>query len=328
MKNIGSFYYKNEQGGIICELCPHNCHLRDGQIGICGVRQIIDGELFTLNYGEVSSAALDPIEKKPLYHYKPGKKILSVGSFGCNFSCGFCQNYSIAKEYPNTQYIPPEELIKIAVKAKEDGNIGIAFTYNEPSIWYEYIRDVISANHEDLDLVLVSNGYISKEPLLELLPHIKAMNIDLKAFNKGFYNSVCKGDMDNVLNTIKLASSKCHVEVTTLVIPGYNDAAEELEDLAKWLAAVDKDIPLHLSAYHPAYNFHVPPTSLEELLAAYNTAIKHLSYVYIGNVLGAETKTYCPKCHEPLIKRNGFNTEVLIYKNKCPFCEEHINIIL
>jgi len=328
LKNKASFYIKKDNAVIVCELCPHNCHLRDGQIGLCGVRQVSDGELFTLNYGEVSSVALDPIEKKPLYHYKPGKKILSVGSFGCNFSCGFCQNYSIAQEYPRTQFIPPEELIKIAVKAKDDDNIGIAFTYNEPSIWYEYIRDVASSNHEDLDIILVSNGYISEKPLLDILPYVKAMNIDLKAFNKDFYKSVCKGNMENVLNTIKVASSKCHVEITTLVVPGYNDAHEELEELVKWISSVNKDIPLHLSRYYPAYKFNAPPTPLEELVKGYKIAEKHLSYVYLGNVLGAETNTYCPHCHETLVKRDGFTAEVLINEHKCPTCGEHINIVL
>ena len=328
MKNNASFYIKKDSDVIVCELCPHNCHLREGQTGLCSVRKVSDGELFTLNYGEVSSVAMDPIEKKPLYHYKPGRKILSVGSFGCNFSCGFCQNYSIAKEYPRTQYISPEELITIAAKAKEEDNIGIAFTYNEPSIWYEYIREVASANHADLDIILVSNGYISEKPLLEILPYVKAMNIDLKAFNKDFYKSVCKGNIENVLNTIKVASSKCHVEITTLVVPGYNDAYEELEELVKWISSVDKDIPLHLSRYYPAYKFSAPPTSLEELIESYKIAIKHLSYVYIGNVLGTDANTYCPHCHEMLVKRNGFSAETLIHEDKCPSCGEQINIIL
>jgi pyruvate formate lyase activating enzyme len=286
MKREAMFYEKTENGRLHCYLCPHNCHIKNDGIGFCGVRKHEDGLLYSLNYGEITSASLDPIEKKPLAMYKPGSKILSVGSFGCNITCGFCQNHSISRGNPDSSYLEPSELVSLALKSKgESGNIGIAFTYNEPSIWYEYVYDVChSADLEELDMVLVTNGYITPEPLRELLPFISAMNIDLKAFNDNFYKKTCSGDVESVKRTIELASSSCHIEITTLLVSGCNDSPDEVEALCKWLSSVNPEIPLHLSRYFPRYKFDTPPTSLETMYMARDIAQSYLKHVFLGNI--------------------------------------------
>lgn len=286
MKRKALFYENMDESRVHCYLCPHNCHIKNGGIGFCGVRKNEDGELFSLNYGEITSAALDPIEKKPLALYRPGSSILSVGSFGCNMTCGFCQNHSISREKAPSTYVEPKDLIDMALRSKaEDGNIGIAFTYNEPSIWYEYVYDVCNqADSGELDIVLVSNGYISPEPLKEILPFISAMNIDLKAFNDDFYKKTCSGDVESVKRTIEIASPECHVEVTTLLVNGCNDSPEEVEKLCQWLASVNPEIPLHLSRYFPRYKFDAPATPVEKLYMAKEVADKYLSHVFLGNI--------------------------------------------
>lgn len=329
MRKEAMYYTKNENGEVSCGLCPHCCIIKEGRRGICGVREHQKGVLDCVNYGEVSSFGLDPIEKKPLFHYKPGSYIASVGSFGCNFNCGFCQNASIAKNMPKTKILLPEELIKMAQEMKVDGNIGIAFTYNEPSIWYEYVLESAQrCQNSNMDVILVSNGYISREPLKELIPFVNAMNIDLKAFNKEFYTSVCKGDLKSVLATIEYTNDYCHVEITTLLIGGYNDKASEIRELAKWVASINPDLPLHLSRYHPAYKFTDPPTSIESIQAAYSIAKEYLKYVYIGNVRGVLNNTNCYECGEKLVERNDFETKIFVNSNKCPHCGAKINIVL
>lgn len=317
------FYEKTNNDYVVCNLCPHNCHIKDGGRGLCGPRKVHDGKLYNLNYGEISSISLDPIEKKPLYHYKPGSYILSVGSFGCNFKCGFCQNYSISQHNVDTRYLDPEDLINLALEQKN--NIGIAFTYNEPSIWYEYIWDVSrKAIDKNIDIVLVSNGYISKEPLKELLPYISAMNIDLKAFKDEYYKNVCKGDIKEVLENIKLCSEKTHVEITTLLVNGYNDSEGEVEELCKWIASVNKNIPVHFSRYFPSYQFKEEPTPVERVLNAKKIGDKYLNYVYIGNIPGINNNTYCPKCNELVIKREGYEIKDLRANGKCRNCDFNI----
>lgn len=327
----GMHYFKEEDNINICCLCPHNCHLRSGQYGICKVRRVRNGVLETTNYGEVSSIAMDPIEKKPLYHFKPGSNILSLGSFGCNFKCGFCQNYSISMERPSTKYIDVEELLNIAVGLKGEGSVGVAFTYNEPSIWYEYIYDFAKLKEREknnIDIVLVTNGYIAEEPLEEILLYIDAMNIDLKSFRQEFYNKVCGGRVEEVMRTIERASRGCHVEVTTLVIGDRNSSMEEIDELSSWLASVNRDIPLHLSRYYPQYRFNDPPTPIETILRARETAEKQLNFVYVGNVPGETNDTCCPDCGKLLIKRRGYSMERHIKDNKCQYCGKNIAIIL
>lgn len=329
MENQALFYLKGNDGIVQCMLCPNRCILKEGMRGICDVRYAAGGTLKSLNYGEISSLAIDPIEKKPLYHYKPGSVILSAGSFGCNFHCGFCQNYSISKEKPDTRYIAPGDLVRLALHEKDNGNIGIAFTYNEPSIWYEYVLDTsILAKQNDLDIVLVTNGYINEEPLKKLLPYVDAVNIDLKAFNEEYYNKICGGDLKSVMETIALANEKCHVELTTLLVNGYNDTPFEVGNAAKWISSIDKNIPLHLSRYFPSYKFKTPPTPVENIMKCSNEARSYLNYVYTGNVNGVDSNTYCPSCGSILIKRNYYDTMSFIKENQCPDCGYPINVVL
>lgn len=283
------FYEKIEHGRTHCFLCPHNCIIPKDRRGICGVRSNMDGTLYTLNYGRITSIGVDPIEKKPLNRFHPGAYILSVGSVGCNLKCPFCQNHSIARVKPeeiHMHHASSDDIIAKAVSLKKEGNIGIAFTYNEPTIWYEFVYETARKTKEQgLLNVLVTNGYISQEPLKQILPYIDAMNIDLKAFNERFYKELVKGGLEDVKETIKQSAAKCHVEVTTLVIPGWNDSMEEMEEMAQWLSSLSADIPLHLSRYFPKFEMtDKPPTSLNTLTELKRTAERYLNHVYLGNV--------------------------------------------
>lgn len=271
---------------IKCKICPHGCELAENDIGFCRARSNIDSEIKCINYGKITSMALDPIEKKPLYHFYPGSKILSVGSFGCNMRCGFCQNHSISMQGGET----PSELLTaktLADKAEflaPNGNIGIAYTYNEPLIGYEFVLDCAKEIHSrKLKNVLVTNGLICDEPLQNLLPFIDAMNIDLKGFTSSFYKKI-HGDLDTVKHTVEVSSKTCHIEVTTLIIPGENDSEEEISALAKWLASVDDNIPYHISRFFPQYNYSdISATDVDKIYSLADAARKYLKYVYIGN---------------------------------------------
>ncbi|NLC02826.1 MAG: AmmeMemoRadiSam system radical SAM enzyme [Tissierellia bacterium] len=282
------YYNKLKDSKVHCVLCPHYCVVSNGDLGICNVRKNIDGELFTINFGEITSISMDPIEKKPLYFFKPGTSILSVGSFGCNLKCSFCQNYTIAQieEFQGkSDSVNPEELVEIILNKKD--SIGIAFTYNEPSIWYEYVYEVsklLKEKNPDKDVVLITNGFINEEPLRKLLPYVDGMNIDLKGFNNLYYNKICGGRLEPVLKTIEIAGKTTHVEVTTLLVTGENDNLEEVENIAKFLASVDKNIPLHLTRYFPTYKMSNPPTDLNFMYEAKKVAEKHLDRVILGNI--------------------------------------------
>lgn len=280
------FYRKIENEKVHCYLCPHNCVIKPDNTGICRARKNIGGELYSLNYSRISSLSLDPIEKKPLHRFHPGSVIMSAGTFGCNLKCSFCQNWSIAHLDADTAEMLPEQLVNKAFETKKSGNIGIAYTYNEPSIWYEYVYEcAVLANKKGLLNVLVTNGFISVEPLKELLPFIDAMNIDVKAFTPDFYKEICKAALDDVKRTVELAAPKCHVEVTTLVIPGLNDSVEEVRELSSWLASISTDIPLHLTRFFPNYRMiDKPVTPLNILQRAREIASERLNHVYIGNV--------------------------------------------
>jgi len=322
----GEFYEKLIDGRIKCFLCPHNCQISHNNIGRCGARKNLMGKLVALNYGKITAHNIDPIEKKPLYHFYPGKNILSIGSFGCNLKCSFCQNYSIAHELPQSIQAMPENIAEIA--NNQEGNIGVAYTYNEPSIWYEFVLDTAKLVKErGKKNVIVSNGYISRDPLLKLVPYTDAMNIDLKAFSNKFYNDICKGKQNPVLQTIITAEKYCHIEITTLLIEGLNTDEEEIIELSKWIASIDKNIPLHLSRYYPMYKMKLPPTSVETIIRLRNIARKYLNYVYIGNVYGRDNNTYCPNC-DALIVSRGFDTQIVNVTNKaCNNCGKEINII-
>jgi pyruvate formate lyase activating enzyme len=272
---------------VLCNICPHYCNIEEGHVGFCGARSNKNGEVTALNYGLLTGIALDPIEKKPLYRFNPGSKILSVGSFGCNFRCGFCQNHEISMAKLNevqTRYVSPEDLVETAKSLIPEGNIGIAFTYNEPLVGYEYVRDCAKlSKKEGLKNVIVSNGYICLEPLAELLPYIDAFNIDLKAFNNHFYKNI-SGELEVVKESIKLASKSCHVEVTTLIVPGENDEELEIRELAKWLASVRPDIPLHLTRFFPRFKMaEKKATKVKTVYDFAEIASEYLEYVYVGN---------------------------------------------
>ena len=272
---------------IVCSLCPHHCRLADGETGFCRARANESGAIRCKNYGRLTSVALDPIEKKPLYHFHPGSFILSVGSFGCNLRCPFCQNYAIsmADGQSETQDVTPAELAALAhdLSRRPHGNIGVAFTYNEPLLSYDFIMDAAPLLHEaGLFVVLVTNGTISPAPLKALLPHVDAMNIDLKGWQPDFYRRL-GGDLAAVKHTIARAVKSCHVEVTTLIIPGQNDSAGDMEEEALWLASLSPDLPLHISRYFPRWHENAPATPVETIERLAAIARKHLRFVHKGN---------------------------------------------
>lgn len=328
MMHPAMFYEKLEDGKVQCNLCPQDCIIKPGAPGFCRMRKNIDGELFSLNYARISSYGLDPIEKKPLYHFYPGSWIFSAGTLGCNFRCQFCQNWQIAQctDVPTTS-ITPEGLVALARRYPK--NIGIAYTYSEPMIWFEYVYDTAKlAREAGLKNVVVTNGFVREEPLKLLLTYIDAMNIDVKGFTAEFYRGITRGDLNPVLETVERAAGECHVEVTTLLIPGLNDDDRDIEALTEWLSGIDKQIPLHFSRYFPNYKMNRPPTPIATLEKARRIAKQRLEYVYIGNVPGEDNSTYCPECGEELINRDGSPAKVRLDSgNKCPNCKHPINVI-
>lgn len=274
-------------GGVLCRICPHACVINEGYKGFCMARANRGGVIVADSYGRISSLSLDPIEKKPLHRFHPGSMILSAGSYGCNLRCSFCQNHSISMSCmtdAETVMMSPEALLNKALLLAPRGNIGIAFTYNEPIINYEYVMDCARLFKENaLKVVLVTNGYINEEPLLELLPLVDALNIDLKGFTEEFYQKLA-GSLEPVKRSIVLAAGPCHVEVTTLIIPGENDSREEMERLSEWLASIDKSIPLHISRFFPGYRMTGKnSTPVETVYNLADLARKRLLYVYEGN---------------------------------------------
>ena len=310
------FYIKLGGQTIRCDLCPWNCILNPGQTGVCKVRSNKDGKLYTHVYNKIAALGIDPIEKKPLYHFFPGKNILSIGEVGCNMHCTFCQNHRIsqcfASEFNGFQEISSEEIVNEALKTYH--NIGIAYTYNEPFTFYEFLFDTARLAHEKrLKNVIVSNGYINPQPLQQLLPYIDAFNIDLKAFSEEFYKKQTKGKLDPVLKTLKLiAKSDSHLEVTTLVIPSLNDDITEFKAMIKWMSKeLGKEVPLHLSRYFPQYEMKLQPTPVETLEEFYAIAKKYLSHVYLGNISDEnKSSTYCSNCGNVIISRERFHTSV------------------
>ncbi|KYZ77742.1 radical SAM protein [Anaerosporomusa subterranea] len=319
-------YFSIEGDGVRCCLCPHNCLIRSDKTGFCRTRVNRNGSLYITNYGACTASAIDPIEKKPLYHFYPGADILSLGSWGCNFNCRFCQNWHLTQTNVEPTDLSPQESVNLAISAGKT-NIGIAYTYSEPGVWFEYVRDAaIVARSAGLANVVVTNGYINPKPLAELLTCTDAMNIDVKAFTEDFYKTVCSGELHQVMSTVESAVQACHVEVTTLVIPGMNDSMNEISALAKWLATLSPDIPLHLSRYFPNYQMNLPATPLTTLQQAWQTAREYLHYVYIGNIGPTGTNTDCPGCGALLIER--CQRKSWLTKDKlCPECGQRIPII-
>jgi pyruvate formate lyase activating enzyme len=281
------YYQKRENGVTACELCPRGCVIKPGNKGFCRVRENRGGVLYALNFGKYTALALDPIEKKPLYHYHPGSNILSIGTFGCSFHCAFCQNWQIAHEAETGENVTPEKIAAWAVDTVRLGSIGVAYTYSEPLMWFEFIlaaaKEVQKAG---LKNVLVTNGFIRPEPFRQLLPYIDALNIDVKGFTGEFYQKVVKGEFAPVLIAAEMAyQAGKHLEITTLLIPGLNDAPDEIENLVNWVAeSLGPEVPLHFSRYFPNYRMNLAPTPVKTLETARGIAGKKLKHVYLGNV--------------------------------------------
>ncbi|TDS31611.1 AmmeMemoRadiSam system radical SAM enzyme [Halanaerobium congolense] len=322
-KDYPAKFYNLAGNFIRCELCPHECKISESKTGICQVRKNISGKLYSLNYGEISSIAVDPIEKKPLYHFHPGAEVLSFGSWGCNLSCQFCQNWQISQQKPLLKDYSPQEIVDKAVEREINY---IAYTYSEPIVFYEYMLETARIARENgIKNIIISNGFINKEPLKALIPLLDAANIDLKAFTDDFYRDYCSGGLESVKKTISLLAKEVHLEITTLIISDLNDDLAELTELFKWIADLNDEIPLHLSRYHPAYKLKNPPTNLELMKKAYKKAKKYLQHVYLGNAIIENTAdTFCSNCGEPLIKRKAYNIENRMEENCCSNCGEII----
>ncbi len=323
-------YEKLEDDRVQCHLCPAECRLKPDRRGICQSRFNDAGRLMTENYGETVTVAIDPIEKKPLYHFLPGADIVSIGVNGCNLSCQNCQNWQISQEKAPTAYISPEELPRVGAQR---GSVGVAYTYTEPMIWFEYLLDAAPRVREaGLVNVMVSNGYINPGPLRELLPLIDAFNIDLKGMRPEFYRRICKGKLEPVLEVIRIVgASPAHLEVTNLVIPELNDSDEDFHKLGEFLASVDKNIPLHLSAYHPDYQLDKPATSKQTLISACEIIDQYLNYIFIGNMqIEGRSDTRCPACGNTLVTRSWYQTKLTgVNKDrKCGKCGRAADIIL
>lgn len=280
-----ALYYESlGNSRVHCHLCPNECVISDGKIGNCGVRINKGGVLYSEVYNKTTGISLDPIEKKPLYHYHTGEKILSLGTRGCNFHCLFCQNWHISQEISGpTQDITSAQVID---QAKLYKSFGVAYTYNEPFIWYEFVLETAKlARANRLKNVLVTNGYVNMGPLEEMLPYIDAMNIDIKSFDEDFYMKICSGRLKPILEVIKRSARACHIELTNLIIPTLNDSDEAIKKMADWIYDnLGPETPLHLSRYFPCYKMDLLPTPVETLKRARHIAKEKLKYVYIGNV--------------------------------------------
>lgn len=329
-------YYSIENNKVRCNLCPHHCLISDGQTGLCKVRRNVNGTLQIETYGRLAALHLDPIEKKPLYHFYPGSKILSIGSVGCNLKCKFCQNCDISqvglnKNVPMEEY-NVDQIVNMAYSMKD--NIGIAFTYNEPSIFYEYMIDVSQAAHlAGLKTVMITNGYIETEPLTNLLPFIDAFNVDLKAFTNTFYLKQTNSTLEPVKNTlILLRKAQKHFEITNLIIPGFNDTKEQFVEMIEWIYnKLGKDTILHLSKYFPHYQFTKPATPDKTLEQYLEIAREKLNYVYLGNVNKHMPghDTLCPLCSTTIVKRTDYDVNIIALSKQstCMHCSHPINII-
>jgi len=325
-------WWKKENDGIRCHLCPWECFIKENETGICKVRKNISNNLYSLVYGKPVAMNIDPIEKKPLYHFLPGTSSFSIGTFGCNMQCKFCQNWDMSqRDMENLEfeidYYSPTEIIDLVIK---NNCRSIAFTYNEPTIFGEYVIDIAKlAKKNNIETIMVTNGYILPEARSEIYKYIDAANIDIKGFTEKFYKSFTGGSLKNVLDTIVYLKSKnIHIEVTTLLINGKNDDENDLRKEFSWINnKLGSDIPLHLSAFHPDYKMKDQKiTTLPSMQNSYRIAKKSgLKFVYLGNVIGVDNNTYCSNCGKVIIDRSGYSTKIKQI-NKCK-CGEKIPII-
>ncbi|MCM8792443.1 MAG: AmmeMemoRadiSam system radical SAM enzyme [Candidatus Omnitrophica bacterium] len=327
-KKEASYYKKIDTHTIQCELCPRRCILAEGQRSFCRAREPKEGKLYSLVYGLACAVHIDPIEKKPLFHFLPGTPIYSIATAGCNFRCKYCQNWSISQYPPEATsniYLKPEEIVR---QAKERDCPSIAYTYTEPSIFYEYMLDTARlAKRYGLKNMYHSNGSLNPKPVEELSLYLDGANIDLKAFNQKFYTDICSGYLDTVLNTLKiLKQNKVWLEITNLVIPTLNDDLKEIRQMCLWIKEnLGKDTPLHFSRFWPQYKLtYLYPTPLEILERARDIALEcGLDFVYIGNIPGHPAEnTYCPNCRRIVIERRGFSVlnKQIDEKGLCKFC--------
>ncbi len=324
------FWTLQDDGTVSCLLCPNGCILGQGEIGQCRVRKNQDGQLIASNYGLCTSLALDPVEKKPIYHYHPGSTVLSAGTVGCNLRCLFCQNWQISRADAPTDPLSPDDLVRRALKLSDQGCIGIAYTYNEPVVWYEFVLQASRrAREAGLKNILVTNGYCHPEPWKALLRNIDAANIDVKGLNPDYYSRVCGGSPGPVMAAVEAASEfGVHVEITNLLVTGENDSDEDVEELARWLGSVSPDIPLHLSRYFPNYKFGSQATPLDTLRRTRAIAQRYLRYVYLGNIWpGEASDTLCYNCGRVAIERTGYSVNVLgLSRGRCRGCGTRISM--
>jgi pyruvate formate lyase activating enzyme len=316
-----------DDGIVQCTLCPHQCILKEGKAGICRVRINSGGKLVTDVYGYVSAINFDPIEKKPLYHFYPGSSILSIGTYGCNLRCFFCQNCAISQtaaepELPHIYYTP-EQIVEIAIK--KPGNTGIAFTYNEPIVWFEYMLEIAKlAKKSGLQTVMVTNGFINTKPLEELLQYIDAFSVDLKAFNEEFYTKVASARLDPVKKSlIQISQAGKHLELVNLVIPDLNDDDLSFTAMTKWIASeIGKDTVLHISKYFPGFKLHTEATPSAIINRLKRIAERELTYVYTGNIFEETNNTLCIQCQNILITRHAYSIDTpgLDSEGNCKDC--------
>jgi len=325
-------YQPSGAGRTVCALCSHRCDIAPGKFGVCEVRENRGGRLVTHAYGEVIAAHVDPVEKKPFYHFRPGSTSFSIATVGCNFRCPFCQNWQISQSSPTgraagrSEALPPADIVRIALSS---GCRSISYTYTEPTIFFEYAFDTAKlAREAGLANNFVTNGFMTAEALETIKPYLDAANVDLKAFREETYKKLCKARLEPVLESIPLMRRLgIWVEVTTLVVPGLNDGDAELSGIAGFIAGVDPDIPWHISRFHPDYKYtESGPTPIETLRRAFAIGQRAgLRYVYVGNVPGEGDVTYCPRCCRPLIQRRGFAVEAnRIREGACPYCRTAI----
>ena len=323
-------WVEKEEGGWRCTLCPQACLWMDeNPLGLCRVRGLEAGRPALPGYGQCVSLAIDPIEKKPLYHFLPGSSILSTGPAGCNLRCAFCQNWTISQDDgASTRYVAPQDLADMALNRGSDG---VAFTYTEPTIWFEYIEDTAPLVRKAGGVVvMVSNGYVSPEPLKRYLELTDAWNVDLKSWTDGFYSRLCGGHLKPVLRTIRtIAQSPVHLEVTLLIIPGENDSPQEWDGMASWLADnAGPEVPVHLSRYFPNYRHDGEVTPESMLAEAMEVFARRLHHVYLGNVAGGVRDTVCPQCGRVLVRRRGYQGRTLGVKDgRCTSCGAEVSVV-
>ncbi|MDY6796186.1 MAG: AmmeMemoRadiSam system radical SAM enzyme [Actinomycetota bacterium] len=323
------YYERLDNGKVCCLLCPQDCVIAEGKRGFCQVRINQGDVLYSEIYNQAMASAMDPIEKKPLYHFHPGSRIFSVGTRGCNQRCDFCQNWHMLQPDVRTWGITAAGAVK---EAMTSNSIGIAYTYNEPTIWYEFVLECSQlARERGLANVLVTNGFINPQPFAQLAPFIDAMNIDIKSMEPEFYRKICKSELEPVLATCKAArDAGIHLEITNLIIPTLNDSDELVSELVDFVAGLGPEVPLHFSAYFPAYKMTIEPTPPSMLKKAKKIAEEKLYYVYIGNVRVSDgANTYCPECGNLLVSRKGFGASLEgIECGKCANCGRKVDIIL